>query len=132
MVFIPMSRIVTVIFCLTICRSLKILFPVGNRTAHLPGVVFGQIFCFTSLIVRFSIETACRLYNNSFPLVLSSAALVELAKPIHIHHLILSSHLCFCFPFTVSCKIVLAKPGYPGMWPNHLSFHFLTRVRSSS
>ena len=40
--------------------------------------------------------------------------LVELAKSIPVHSLILSSHLFFClplflFPFTVPCRIVFAK-----------------------
>ena len=67
----------------------------------------------------------------------SWAALVELAKSIPVHSLILSSHLFFClplflFPFTVPCRIVFAKPEDLETWPNHLSFRFLTRVRSSS
>ena len=46
-----------------------------------------------------------------FHLVLFSAVLVELAKSIPVHSLILSSHLFFClplflFPFTVPCRIV--------------------------
>ena len=46
---------------------------------------------------------------------LFSAAIVELAKSIPIHSLILSSHLFFClplflFPLTVPCRIVFAKP----------------------
>ena len=50
-----------------------------------------------------------------FHLVLPSAALVEMAKSIPIHSLILSSHLFFCLPlflcpFTVPCRIVFAKP----------------------
>ena len=73
----------------------------------------------------------------SFCLVLFSAALVELAKSIPVHSLILSTHLCFClplflFPFTVPCRIVFAKPEDLETWPNHLSFRFLTMVRSSS
>ena len=72
-----------------------------------------------------------------FHLDLFSAALVELAKSIPVHSLILSSHLFFClplflFPFTVPCRIVFAKPEDLQTWPNHLSFRFLTRVRSSS
>ena len=68
---------------------------------------------------------------------LFSAALVELAKSIPVHSLILSSHLffylpLFLFPFTVPCRIVFAKPEDLETWPNHLSFRFLTRVRSSS
>ena len=72
-----------------------------------------------------------------FHLDLFSAALVELAKSIPVHSLILSSHLFFClplflFPFTVPWRIVFAKPEDLETWPNHLSFRFLTRVRSSS
>ena len=72
-----------------------------------------------------------------FHLDLFSAALVELAKSIPVHSLILSSHLFFClplflFPFTVPCRIVFAKPEDLETWPNHLSFRFLTRVKSSS
>ena len=72
-----------------------------------------------------------------FHLDLFSAALVELAKSIPVHSLILSSHLFFClplflFPFTVPCRIVFAKPEDLETWPNHRSFRFLTRVRSSS
>ena len=67
-----------------------------------------------------------------FHLVLASVALVELAK-----YLTLSSHLFFClyfllFPFTKPCRIVFAKSEDIETWPNHLSFHFLTRDRSSS
>ena len=69
-----------------------------------------------------------------FHLDLFSAALVELAKSIPVHSLILSFHLFFClplflFPFTVPCGIVFAKPEDLETWPNHLSFRFLTRVR---
>ena len=70
-----------------------------------------------------------------FHLDLFSAALVELAKSIPAHSLILSSHLFFClplFPFTMLCRIIFAKPEDLETWPNHLSFRFLTRVRSSS
>ena len=75
--------------------------------------------------------------QQNFHLDLFSAALVELAKSIPVHSLILSSHLFFClspflFPFTVPCRIVFAKPEDLETWPNHLSFRFLTRVRSSS
>ena len=75
--------------------------------------------------------------TTPFHLDLFSAALVELAKSIPVHSLILSSHLFFClplflFPFTVPCRIVFAKPEDLDTWPNHLSFRFLTRVRSSS
>ena len=73
--------------------------------------------------------------TTPFHLILFSDALVELAKSIPVHSLILSSHLFFClplFPFTVPCRIVFAKPEDLETWPNHLSFCFLTRVWSSS
>ena len=64
------------------------------------------------------------------------AALAELEKSIPVHFPILSSHVCFClflpFPFTVSCRIVFAESEDLEMWPNHLSLHSMTRVRSSS
>ena len=75
--------------------------------------------------------------TTPFHLDLFSAALVELAKSIPVHSLILSSNLFFClplflFPFTVPYRIVFAKPEDLETWPNHLRFRFLTRVRSSS
>ena len=81
--------------------------------------------------------TTVELETMPFHLVLFSAALVELAKSIPVHSLILSSRLFFClplllFPFTVPCRIVFTKPEDLEMWPNHLNFRFLTRVRNSS
>ena len=71
-----------------------------------------------------------------FHLVLFSVALVELTNSFPVHSLILSSHLFLClplfFPFFVPCRIVFAKPEDFEMWPEHFSFHFLTRVRSLS
>ena len=69
-----------------------------------------------------------------FHFVRFSAALVELAKSIPVHSLIMSSHLFFClplflFPLTVPCRIIFAKPEHLETLPNHLSFRFLTRVR---
>ena len=73
----------------------------------------------------------------AFHLDLFSAALVELAKSIPVYSLILSSHLFFCLPlflftFTVPCRIVFAKSEDLEIWPNLLSFRFLTKVRSLS
>ena len=61
--------------------------------------------------------------TTPFHLDLFSAALVELAKSIPVHSLILSSHLFFClplflFPFTVPCRIVFAKPEDLETWPD--------------
>ena len=82
-------------------------------------------------------DTTDEFATIPFLLVLFSAALVELAKSIPVHSLILSSHLFFClplflFPFAVPCGIIFAIPEDLETWPNHLSFRFLTRVRSSS
>ena len=71
-----------------------------------------------------------------FHLVLSSAALVELAKSTPVYSLISSSHLflyvTFLFPCIVPCRIVFAKIEDLEIWRNHLSFRFLTKGRSSS
>ena len=66
----------------------------------------------------------------SFHLVLFSAALVELAKSIPVHSLILSFHLFFSlplhlFPFNVLCRTVFAKPEDLQMWQKPSSCLFL-------
>ena len=71
--------------------------------------------------------------TTPFQFVQSMVALVELAKSIPVHSLILSSHLFFCLPllrcsFTVRCRIVFAKPEDFETCPNHLSFRFLTII----
>ena len=95
------------------------------------------LFLFYPLTLEGRRGTTYEFATIPFHLVLFSAALVELAESIPFHSLILSSHLFFClplflFPFTVPCRIVFAKPEDLETWPNHLSFSFLTRVRSSS
>ena len=97
--------------------------------------IYSVLFCPITLEGRRG--TTDEFATVPFHLDLFSAALVELAKSIPVHSLILSSHLFFClplflFPFTVPCRIVFAKPEDIKTWPNHLSFRFLTRVRSSS
>ena len=101
--------------------------PLGNATSIL----------FYPITLEGRRGTTDEFATTPFHLDLFSAALVELAKSIPVHSLILSSHLFFClplflFPFTVPCRIVFAKPEDLETWPNHLSFRFLTRVRSSS
>ena len=76
------------------------------------------------------------LSNHPFPPCPISAALVELTKSIPVHSLTLSSRLFFYlpllfFPFTVPCRVLFPKPEDLETWPNHLSFCFWTRVRSS-
>ena len=95
------------------------------------------IFLFYPITLEGRRGTTDEFATIPFHLDLFSAALVELAKSIPVHSLILSSHLFFClplclFPFTVPCRIVFAKPEDLETWPNHLSFRFLTSVRSSS
>ena len=102
--------------------------------------VFAKTCIFSILFYPITLEgrrgTTDEFATIPFHLDLFSAALVELAKSIPVHSLILSSHLFFClplfFPFTVPCRIVFAKPEDLETWPNHLSFRFLTTVRSSS
>ena len=54
-----------------------------------------------------------------------------------VHSLLLSSHLflcppCFLSPFTVPCKMVLARPDERETWPYHCSLRLFTIVRRSS
>ena len=60
-------------------------------------------------------------------LVLFSAALVQLAKSIPVHSLIVTPLLFFylpllLFPSTVPCRIVFAKSEDLETWPENLSF----------
>ena len=96
-----------------------------------------RLFLFYPITLEGRRGTTDEFATIPFHLVLFSAVLVELAKSIPVHFLILSSHRFFClplfrFPFTVPCRIVFARPEDLETWPNHLSFRFLTRVRSSS
>ena len=104
----------------------------ANTNRHTKSILFYPI---SSLEGRRG--TTDEFATIPFHLVLFSAALFELAKSIPVHSLLFSSHLFFClplflFPFIVPCKTVFAKPEDLETWPNHLSFRFLTRVRSSS
>ena len=124
-------------FELTILNSLKSLFCVRSiRPFNSNSILFYSIL-FYPITLEGRRGTTDEFATTPFHLDLFSAALVELAKSIPVHSLILSSHLFFClplflFPFTVPCRIVFAKPEDLETWPNHLSFRFLTRVRSSS
>ena len=67
----------------------------------------------------------------------SSTALWDLANSRPVHSLMLSSHLFFCLPcllppFTVSCKMVLARPDKWETCPYHCSLCLFTIVRRSS
>ena len=95
-------------------------------------------FIFSIPILLYSITSESRRGTTDefttipFHFVLFSAALVELAKSIPVHSLILSFHLFFClphflFPITVPCRFVFAKSEDLETWPNQLSFCFLTR-----
>ena len=68
---------------------------------------------------------------------LSSTALWDLANSRPVHSLMLSSHLfpclpCLLCPFTVPCKMVLARPDERETWPYHCSLHLFTIIRRSS
>ena len=67
---------------------------------------------------------------------LFSTALWDLPNPKPVHSLMLSSPLFLCLPcllppFTVPCKMVLARPDERETWPYHCSLHLFTIVGSS-
>ena len=67
---------------------------------------------------------------------LFSTALWDLANSRPVHSLMLSSHLfsrlpCLLPPFTVPCKMVLARPDERETWQYHCSLRLFTMVRRS-
>ena len=67
---------------------------------------------------------------------LFSTALWDLANSRPVHSL-MSSHLFLCLPcllppFTVPCKMVVARPDERETWPYHCSLRLFTIVRRSS
>ena len=68
---------------------------------------------------------------------LFSTALWDLPNSRPVYSLMLSSHLflcppCLLPPFTVPCKMVLARPDERETWPYHCSLRLFTIVRRSS
>ena len=66
-----------------------------------------------------------------------STALWDLPNSKPVHSLMLSSHLFLCLPeflppFTMPCKMVLARPDERETLPNHCSLRLFTIVRRSS
>ena len=64
-------------------------------------------------------------------------ALWDLPNSRPVHSLMLSCHLIFCPPcllppFTVPCKMVLARPDEREIWPYQCSLRLFTIVRRSS
>ena len=76
-------------------------------------------------------------FTTSFlHLSLFSTALRDVTNSRPVHSLMSPSHLFFCLlcllpPFTVPCKIVLARPDEQETCPYHFSLHLFTMVRSS-
>ena len=68
---------------------------------------------------------------------LFSSALWDLANSRPVHSLMLSSHIFLCLPcllppFTVPCKMVLARPDKREIWPYNCSLRLFTIVWRSS
>ena len=106
-----------------------------NHIKAVPSISI--LFCFYPIALECRQDTTDEFATIPFHLVLFSAALVQLAKSIPVHSLILSFHLLFCLPFalcpfTVPCRTAFAKPEDIQMWQNYLFFRVLTKVRSSS
>ena len=77
-------------------------------------------------------------FNTTFiHFSLFSTALWDFANSRPVRPLVLSSHLLLCLPcllppFTVPCKMVLARPDERETWPYHCSLRLFTIVRRSS
>ena len=106
--------------------------------------VFLQVDCiisFSSLIYPFTARVVGAPQIVSKPVssifLLFSTGLWDFANSRPVHSLMLSSHLFFCLPclfppFTVPCKMVLARPDERETWPYHCSLRLFTTVRRSS
>ena len=75
--------------------------------------------------------------TSFFHFSLFSTALWDLQYSRPVHSLMLSSHLFLCLPclflpFTVPCKMVLARPDERGTRPYNCSLRLFTMVRRSS
>ena len=75
--------------------------------------------------------------NGAPQMILQPASSIFPCSPLpSVHSRMLSSHLFLCLPcllhpFTVPCKMVLARPDEQETWPYHCSLHLFTMVRSS-
>ena len=75
----------------------------------------------------------CNRFSPFFPVLNCPLGLAEL-RPVH--SLMLSSHLflcppCLLPPFTVPCKMILARPDERETWPYHCSLRLFMIVRIS-
>ena len=80
--------------------------------------------------------TADNFATSFLHLSLFSTALWDVPNSRPVHSLMLSSHLFLCLPrllppFSVPCKMVLARPDEQETWPYHCSLRLFTIVRSS-
>ena len=90
-----------------VCRLM-----VTNEASYDSAVLTKDLFSISILSQTLEVRrgTTNEFATISFHLVLFSAALVELAKSIPVHSLILSSHLFFCMPlfrFPCPCPVGL-------------------------
>ena len=97
-------------------NSLHLIYPLTARFARAPQIDFAPSFLHFSLF-----STALWHFANSRP----------------VHSLMLSSLLFLCLhclhsPFTVPCKMVLARPDSWETCPYHFSLRLFTMVRRSS
>ena len=82
-------------------------------------------------------DTTADFRTSFLHLLLFSTALWDLAKSRPVHSLTLSSQLFLCLPcllppFTVSCKMVSARPDERDTCPYHCSLCLFTTVRRPS
>ena len=104
---------------LVIIIIIIIIYPITARVVGAPQMISQPV---SSIFLHFS---------------LFSAALWDLVNCRPVHYLMLSSHLFLCLPcllhpFTVPCKIVLARPDEQETCPYHCSLCLFMMVRRSS
>ena len=110
----PCSNPIVAIILFFIIIIIIIINPLTARVVWAPQMILQPVFSIFSLF---------------------STALWDLPNSRPVHSLMLSSHLflcpCLLPPFTVPCKMVLARPDERETWPYHCSLRLFTMVRRS-
>ena len=93
----------------------------------------------TILSTKLNVTQGCPFSRINSPFqpgpVFSCPCLASEVHPCPVLNIVFPPYLLSTFssfPFTVPLRIVFAKPEGIEMWPNHISFRFFTKVRSSS
>ena len=118
----------------TACLTTDCSFVCPKLFSCSPFHLFKQLLDLTHVVHSGNQDSFTTSFLHSF---LFSTALWDLSNSRPVHSLTLSSHLFLCLPcllppFTVPCKMVLARSDERETWPCHCSLRLFTMVRRAS